>query len=119
MLEKAEQRSKALCISSAPKTPLAERNTENDAPAVVTATTTAKHQSRASNKTPKKDGTLNGGSGSIARFDKHRQSPGQRVSDRNVSVDSKENDLSVEINITTGPNVQVQDFCHLCISLID
>lgn len=112
MLEKAEQRSKALGISSAPKTPLSERNTDDDVPAAATTTTAAKHQSRTSNKTPKKDGTLNGSGGAVARFDKRRQSPGQkmaqRVSDRSVSVDSKENaDLSVEINITTGPNVQV------------
>lgn len=98
MLDKAEQRSKALGISSAPKAPLTESN--NPQP--------VKHQHRPTNRTPKKD---NSAGSAVARADK-RNSPNhkisQRVSDRGLSVETKENtDLSVEINITTGPNVQV------------
>lgn len=101
MLEKVEKRNKMMGISNSP---LRERNAES--------TTPTTHNSRGSVRTPRKEALA---AGALMRKDtlsSPKNKVAQRVSDRKLPVDAKENsDLSVEINITTGPNVQVRIRC--------
>lgn len=109
MLERAEQRSKALGISSTSKFPLSQYN--QDATTTTNASTSPKKSTSSSptkssfsittpsKKSINKDGTLS--KTSTTKIVKN-------ITERQNSSDSKENvDLAVEINITTGPNVQV------------
>lgn len=94
MLDKAEQRNKALGLSTA-KMPLAERN--------VTDVAEVPQKQHTYNKTPKKEST-----GAVARASPKQKLRKRSTERSNHTVDAKDNaDLSVEINITTGPNVQV------------
>lgn len=96
MFDKAEQKNKTLGLST-PHTPLKERNT-----GVVVD---GPHKQQAGKKTPKKDGVST--AGAVVRASP-KQKLARRSTERSQSAESKENaDLSVEINITTGPNVQV------------
>lgn len=93
MLELAEQRSKALGMTSTNKFPLTEYNEG-------TSFNTAKNKN-----SPKKSPSPTK-KNSIMR--KESNSTMSNASQRTLSVDAKENvDLALEINITTGPNVQV------------
>lgn len=108
MLERAEQRSKALGISSTSKFPLSQYNqdatTTNASTSPKKSTSSSPTKSSFSITTPSKksinkDGTLS--KTSTTKIVKN-------ITERQNSSDSKENvDLAVEINITTGPNVQV------------
>lgn len=93
MLELAEQRSKALGMTSTNKFPLAEYNQE-------ASLSTIKNQNspKKSPSPTKKCSVLRKESNSIMSKNTPRMS----------SSDAKENvDVALEINITTGPNVQV------------
>lgn len=94
MLELAEERSKTLGISSTNKFPLAEYNQE-------ASVNTMKNQNspKKSPSPTKKCSVVRKESNSVMS-----KNPSQRMS----SNDAKENvDVALEINITTGPNVQV------------
>lgn len=94
MLELAEQRSKALGMTSTNKFPLAEYNQE-------ASLNTMKSQS-----SPKKSPSPTKKCSVIRKESNtsNMKSTPQRMS----SADAKENvDVALEINITTGPNVQV------------
>lgn len=99
MLERTEQRSKALGISNASKYPLAEFNQ-----AASTTTNTRNKQQTSPRKTPTKRST-----GAISKSDSlSSKSPSKHQVHRVVTGETKENcDLAFEINITTGANVQV------------
>ncbi|KAJ6649350.1 Anillin [Pseudolycoriella hygida] len=89
MLELAEQRSKALGMTSTNKFPLAEYNQEESA-----------------NSSPKKSSSP---TKSYTVVHKDSNSMVKCTPQRKSSAESKENvDVALEINITTGPNVQVQ-----------
>lgn len=95
MLELAEERSKTLGISSTNKFPLTEYNQE-------ASVNTMKNQNSAKNSPSptKKCSVVRKESNAVMS----KNTP-QRVSSSN---DTKENvDVALEINITTGPNVQV------------
>lgn len=93
MLELAEQRSKALGMTSTNKFPLAEYNQE-------ASLNTMKSQS-----SPKKSPSPTKKS-SVLR--KESNSLMSKNTPQRMSADAKENvDVALEINITTGPNVQV------------
>lgn len=98
MLERTEQRSKALGISNAAKYPLAEFNQ------ATTTTNTRGNQQTSPRKTPTKRST-----GTISKSDSlSSKSPSKHQVHRVVTGETKENcDLAFEINITTGANVQV------------
>lgn len=109
MLERAEQRSKALGISSTSKFPLSQYNQDNTTTSAATSPskklasssspTKSSFSVSPSKKSYNKDGTLS--KMSTTKIVKN-------ITERQNSSDSKENvDLAVEINITTGPNVQV------------
>lgn len=94
MLDLAEQRSKALGMTSTNKFPLAEYNQE------ASLNNTKNQSSPKKSPSPtKKCSVLRKESNSLMS----KNTP-QRMS----SADAKENvDVALEINITTGPNVQV------------
>lgn len=96
MLELAEQRSKDLGMSSTNKFPLAESNQEASLNAMKN------QNSRKNSPSPTKKSSV-GRSGSSNSLSKNSST--QRITS---SIDAKENvDVALEINITTGPNVQV------------
>lgn len=93
MLDLAEQRSKALGMTSTNKFPLAEYNQETSSSTVKSQTSPKKSAS------PTKCSVLRKESNSLMS---------KNTSQRMSSADAKENvDVALEINITTGPNVQV------------
>lgn len=100
-MERAEQRSKALGITSTSKFPLTDYNQDNSK---LSGTTTRKQQSsprKSSTPTKRSTATQN----TLNRSDATPRK-GQNV--HRVSAETKENvDLALEINIKTGPNVQV------------
>lgn len=99
MLERAEQRSKALGITNKSKFPLTEYNQE---PAITPHKTITSPLKKTPSPT-KQTTTIDETPSSSAKKQIHRTGSVQ-VSTK----ESKENcDLAVEINITTGPNVQV------------
>lgn len=93
MLDLAEQRSKALGMTSTNKFPLAEYNQE------ASSSTTKNQNSPKKSTSPTKCSVLRKESNSLMS---------KNTSQRMSSADAKENvDVALEINITTGPNVQV------------
>lgn len=115
ILENVEKRSKALGISNISKIPLTESNVEKQQQQKPQRQQ-QQHSLKQKTESPKRTKT----SSIVCRTDK---SPNnkivQRTSDHNISIDSKENvDLALEINITTGPNVQVTEIIALERSLI-
>lgn len=120
MLERAEQRSKALGITNKAKIPLTEYNQEPITPhKTVTSTTTKKTPSPTKRTTINKDTqqSPSPSSSSLAKKQIHRSGS---IHVSSTTKESKENvDLAVEINITTGPNVQVIIFASIiCINSI-
>lgn len=102
MLELAEQRSKALGMTSTNKFPLTEYNQEASSNTVKSQSSPKKSPSPS-----KKCSVLRKESNSTMS----KQTP-QRMS----SADAKENvDVALEINITTGPNVQVNFYCYVLV----
>ncbi|XP_037051625.1 anillin [Bradysia coprophila] len=94
MLELAEERSKTLGISSTNKFPLTEYNQE-------ASVNTMKNQN-----SPKKSPSPTKKYSVVRKESNMSKNSSQRMSSPN---DTKENvDVALEINITTGPNVQVQ-----------
>lgn len=97
-MQNAEQRSKKLGISSMSKIPLTENNTK------------ATPSRQNSTKSPKRSAsnTLQSTTPSSARKVAVRKNSSAIDRANEVNIESKENaDLALEINITTGPNVQV------------
>lgn len=95
MLERAEQRSKNLGITSAQKLPLTEAN--NDQPSTSASMKRQNNTQQRKSTSPQKKNTLT-------------MTRNVMPAKRNVSEqdESKENcDVALEINITAGHNVQV------------
>lgn len=108
MLERAEQRSKALGITNKAKIPLTEYNQEMITPhkTVTTSSPTKKTPSPTKRSIIPRE-TPQSPSSTSARKQIHRTGSNS-IHVSSSTKESKENcDLAVEINITTGPNVQV------------
>lgn len=113
MLDRAEQRSKVLGISSASKIPLSEYNQESintssisPSKKSISSSPTKTSFSSPSKKIINRDGTMTRTTNTKIV---------KNITEREDVNDSKENvDLAVEINITTGPNIQViiQNKCN-------
>lgn len=111
MLERAEKRSKNLGITGTSKFPLSEFNQDNSNTTTTTMTTTKNYsvKTKQQNISPNKsNSTSPKKSTSFTRDGKSRIV--KNITEREYDgYDSKENcDVAVEINITTGPNIQVQ-----------
>lgn len=102
MLELAEQRSKELGMTSTNKFPLAEYNQEASLNSIKNKNSPTKSPSPT-----KKYSVVRKESNSLMS---------KNTAQRTASADAKENvDVALEINITTGPNVQVSEFTNLFI----
>lgn len=116
MLERAEQRSKTLGITSTSKFPLTEYNQDNSK---LSGTGTSHRQQSSPRKssTPTKRASATQNT-LTHRSDTTTTTPKKGQQLHRVSAETKENvDLALEINITTGPNVQVSHLFYFVVVL--
>lgn len=102
-LQSAENRSKKLGISNMSKLPLTESN--------VKATPLRQNSMKSNVGSPKRSKSTDKKSSMVSPSPSKNGRLALRTfpTEREVSIDAKENaDLALEINITTGPNVQVK-----------
>lgn len=112
MLEKAEQRSRALGITNASKFPLAECTLTSEAtPAATTKTTSSSTSTSASASAPTESSASNSAAGKVVVLDKATLSASPTKPLRHYAAVNKENlEMGIEINITSAQPIGVSFF---------